>query len=172
MLLEIRKYGDPVLKKKAAPVTEFDPELFQFFEDLLETMYANRGVGLAATQVGVMKQALVLDASTEEQTIIYMLANPKITAHSKDKSEFEEGCLSFPGITEKIYRPKKVTVEAQDPQGKPVKIEADGFLAVVLQHEIDHLNGTTFIDRMSAVKKLLHNKELKEIKQKYHGKKK
>jgi peptide deformylase len=172
MIQKICKYGDPILKKKAEPVTEFGPELKKFLEDMLETMYANRGVGLAANQVGVLKQAIVIDASTEEQTVIYTLANPKVTEFSKEKGEYEEGCLSFPGIMENIHRPAHVVVKGQDWDGKELTVDGSGFLAVVLQHEIDHLNGITFIDRMSSVKKLLHNKELKEIKAGYSGKKK
>jgi len=131
--------------------------------DILGNIY------VAANQIGVLKQALVLDASTEEQTIIFTLANPHIKEVSKEKTEFEEGCLSFPGITEKIYRPKHIIVQAKDWDGSDITIDTKGLLAVVLQHEIDHLNGVTFIDRMSAVKKMLHNKELKTLKKEFNG---
>ena len=164
MIHPIRKYGDPILKKKTETVTKFDNELKQTFSDMLETMYAFNGLGLAANQIGISKSMLVLDASTEEQTILYALANPQVIQHSKEKSEFEEGCLSFPGINDKIARPTIVKVKAQDSDGNELIIEASGLLAIVLQHEIDHLNGVMFIDRMTSVRKLLHSKELKELK--------
>lgn len=165
MTYEIKKYGEPVLKKKAEPVTEFGEELKKIFDDMLETMYAFNGVGLAANQVGILKQMLVIDTSRDEDRVLLYLANPVITSVSKDKVTFEEGCLSFPGIFEKIDRPAGITVSAFDPYGKPLKIEAEGFLSIVLQHEIDHLNGVVFIDRMSPARKLMHGKELKEIKE-------
>lgn len=164
MTYEIKKYGDPVLKKKAEPVTEFGEDLKKIFDDMLETMYAFNGVGLAANQVGILKQMITIDTSREEDHVILYLANPVVTSVSKDKVTFEEGCLSFPGIFEKIDRPAKITISAFDPYGKPLKIEAEGFLAIVLQHEIDHLNGVVFIDRMSPARKFTHGKELKELK--------
>jgi peptide deformylase len=164
MVYEIKKFGEQVLRKKALPVTEFNEELKKISEDMLETMYAKNGIGLAANQVGILKQILVLDASRDENPDPHTLVNPKITAHSKEKTKYEEGCLSFPGITEVIERPSKIKIHAQDITGKKVEFEAEGLLAVVCQHEIDHLNGVLFIDRMSPVRKLMHNKELKELK--------
>ncbi len=164
MIYTIRKYGDPILRKKTEPVTEFDNDLKAVFADMLETMYASNGTGLAASQIGLSKHMLVLDASTEEQTIIFTLANAQVVEHSKEKTEFEEGCLSFPGITEKISRPSSIKVRANDQDGRELLIEASGFLAIVLQHEIDHLNGVVFIDRMTPIRKMLHSKELKELK--------
>ncbi|MEI7542325.1 MAG: peptide deformylase [bacterium] len=164
MIHTIRKYGDPILKKKTEAVTKFDNELKQTFSDMLETMYAFNGLGLAANQIGISKSMLVLDASTEEQTILYALANPQVIQHSKEKVEFEEGCLSFPGINDKISRPAIVKIKAQDSDGNELIIEASGLLAIVLQHEIDHLNGIIFIDRMTSIRKMLHAKELKELK--------
>jgi peptide deformylase len=165
MVYSIRKYGDPVLRKKSELVTVFDAGTKQLFEDMLETMYAANGSGLAANQIGIAKKMLVLDASTEDQTIIFTLANPEVLEFSKEKNEFEEGCLSFPGITETISRPSAVKVKAQDHTGTEILIEASGFLARVLQHEIDHLNGVVFIDKMTPIKRMLHSKELKEIKE-------
>ena len=164
MIYTIRKYGDPILRKKTEPVTEFDKDLKQVFADMLETMYSANGTGLAANQIGLGKHMLVLDASTEDQTIILQLANAQVIEHSREKTEFEEGCLSFPGINDKVSRPSVITVKAQDQDGNTITIEASGFLAIVLQHEIDHLNGITFIDRMTPIRKMLHAKELKEIK--------
>lgn len=164
MTYTIHKYGDPILRKKTEKVTVFDSALKQVFEDMLETMYASNGLGLAANQVGISKSMLVLDASREDKTILYMLANPEIIEHSKEKTEFEEGCLSFPGINDKISRPSRVKVKAQEPDGREIIIDAEGLLAIVLQHEIDHLNGVIFIDRMTPIRKMLHAKELKELK--------
>jgi peptide deformylase len=164
MIYTIRKYGDPVLRKKAEPIKVFGAELKQFFQDMLEIMYSAGGMGLAANQIGILKRAIVLDASTKDSTIVMGLANPEILEASRDKTEFEEGCLSFPGINEKISRPKSVKVRAFDADGREILIEASGLLAIVIQHEIDHINGVVFTDRMSPVRKMLHNKELKELK--------
>lgn len=163
-VLEIHKYGDPILKQKAAPVTEFNEELEKLMGDMLETMYAANGLGLAATQVGVLKRVVVIDTGTRESPKVLRLANPEILGLSREKKEFEEGCLSFPGITEKIYRPAAVRVTARDPHGNGLTVEAEGLAAVALQHEIDHLNGVVFINRMSAVKRMLLSKQLKELK--------
>lgn len=167
MIYEIRKYGDPVLRKKAETVKVFDKELKQLFQDMLETMYNAGGMGLAANQIGVLKRLIVLDASTKDSTIVMALANPEVVSSSKGKEEFNEGCLSFPGINEKISRSKEIKVKAFDADGNELAIEAAGLLAIVLQHEIDHINGVIFTDRMSPVRKMLHNKELKELKKKY-----
>jgi peptide deformylase len=164
MLLDIKKYGEQVLRKKAAPVTVFDAALKETADNMFETMYANNGIGLAANQVGILKQILVLDASRDEKPEVHVLVNPVITENSREKNKYEEGCLSFPGVTEVIERPAKIKIKAQDVTGKPKEFTAEGLLAVVCQHEIDHLNGVLFIDRMSPVRKLMHNKELKEIK--------
>ena len=164
MTYEIKKYGEQVLKKKAEPVTEFGEGLKKIFDDMLETMYSFNGVGLAANRVGILKQMIVIDTAKEENRVILRLANPVVTSVSKEKVTYEEGCLSFPGIFEKIDRPSKITVEAQDPEGNKIKIEAEDFLAIVLQHEIDHLNGVVFIDSMSPARRIMHGKELKELK--------
>lgn len=167
MIYAIRKYGDPILRKKAETVKVFDEELKQLFQDMLETMYTAGGMGLAANQIGIPKRLIVLDASTKDSTIVMALANPEVISSSKEKEEFEEGCLSFPGINEKISRSKGIKVKAFDADGNELEIEAAGLLAIVLQHEIDHINGVIFTDRMSPVRKMLHNKELKELKKKY-----
>ncbi|MCE5299469.1 MAG: peptide deformylase [Spirochaetia bacterium] len=167
MILEIRKYPDPVLKKKSAPVDDFGARLKQLCDDMLETMYANNGVGLAANQVGVPIQVITIDVSTEKEQHVYRLINPILVETSREKNEYEEGCLSFPGITEKIYRPAKVKVRAQDTDGRVIFVEGEGLLATALQHEMDHLNGVVFVDRMSPVRKTLHNRELKELKEDY-----
>jgi peptide deformylase len=164
MLYQIRKYGDPILKQKAEPVTVFNEELKTIFADMLETMYSASGLGLAANQVGILKRMLVIDTGTIDSPKVLRLANPEIVEFSREKQEYEEGCLSFPGIMEKIYRPAKIKVKAQDPDGKIILIEAAGLTAVAIQHETDHINGVVFINRMSAVKRMMLSKQLKELK--------
>ncbi len=166
-LLEIVKYGDPVLRKKALPVDVFDEGLKRLAADMLETMYANNGVGLAANQVGVLKRVVVIDTGSQEHPQPLKLINPQIIGVSKDKTTFEEGCLSFPGITEKIDRPSAVKAHAFDENGRELVIEAEGLAAIAIQHELDHINGVVFIDRMTPVRKMLHNKELRSLKKTY-----
>lgn len=163
-MLKIRYYGDPVLRKKAEKVTEFDSDLEQIVKDMLETMYVNSGIGLAANQVGILKQIIVIDTGTKEKPDIRILINPEIVNCSKEKTEYEEGCLSFPGLLEKIQRPAQITVKCQDIKGNICEFDADGLLSIVIQHEYDHINGILFIDKMSPVKRLVHNKKLSEIK--------
>ena len=165
MLLTIRKYGDPILKQKAEPVTEFNDELKKLVADMLETMYAASGLGLAANQVGVLKRVVVIDTGNAESPKVLRLINPEIIELSREKQEYEEGCLSFPGILQKIQRPAKVRVKAQDPDGKEIVVEADGLAAVAIQHETDHVNGVVFINRMSPVKRMMIAKQLKELKE-------
>ncbi len=160
----IHKYGDPILTKKTEDVTEFGDNIAAILDEMLEAMYEFGGVGLAANQVGISKRMLVADTQTEENRTILKLVNPYIISHSKEKQTYEEGCLSFPGITEKIDRYLSVKVSARDYSGKKLEIDAEGFLAVILQHEIDHLDGVTFVDRMSPARKLMHIKELNELK--------
>ena len=166
-VMEIVKYGDPVLRKKALPVEAFDDALRQFVSDMLETMYASNGVGLAANQVGVLKRVVVIDTGTTEHPKVLKLINPQIIGASKEKVTYEEGCLSFPGVTEKIDRPAYVKAHAFDENGREMIIEAEGLAAVAIQHELDHINGVVFIDRMTPVRKMLHNKELRDIKKQY-----
>lgn len=166
-LLDIIKYGDPVLRKKALPVVVFDEKLKNLVADMLETMYANNGVGLAANQVGVLKRVVVIDTGTNENPQVLKLINPQIIVSSKEKNSFEEGCLSFPGILEKIDRPARIKAHAFDENGREIIVDAEGLTAIAIQHEIDHINGVVFIDRMPPVKKFSHNKELRELKKKY-----
>jgi peptide deformylase len=150
-LLEIRLFGDPVLKERAAPVTEFGPELARFGADLLETMRAAPGVGLAAPQVGVLKRMFAYDVGVDEETGEHpfgVLVNPVITRQA-GQQEGEEGCLSLPGIYYDCVRAMEVTVEAQDVYGTPITVEGSGLLARVFQHEIDHLDGVLFLERLS-----------------------
>lgn len=164
MIYKIRIYGDPVLKKKAEPVTEINDEIKEILDNMLETMYASNGVGLAANQVGILKQLIVIDAGTKESPKPIKIINPIIIEKSKEKNEYEEGCLSFPGITEKIYRPAKVKIKFQDINNNEIIISFEGLEATAIQHEIDHLNGILFINRMSPIKRIMLDKKLKEIK--------
>ena len=146
-ILTIRTLGDPILRSKAAPVTSFDAELAQLALDMHETMRAAPGVGLAASQVGRLVRMFVYDSGDEGES--GSLVNPEITWFSKETVEAEEGCLSLPGTYYPVTRAVAVKVRAQDVTGAPVEKEADGFLARIFQHEIDHLDGILFIDRLA-----------------------
>ncbi len=146
--------GAPVLREEAAPVGEIDDEVHRLVEDLFDTMYAARGVGLAAPQVGVSRRVLVVDVSSEEEGgEAHALINPEVTAASRRTVKEVEGCLSIPGIEDTVARPLRVAVTGRAPSGEPVRIEAEGLLARALQHEIDHLDGILFIDHLSAFKR-------------------
>jgi len=155
--LEIVKYPDSRLREVCAPVEAVDDRLRQLLNNMAETMYDAPGVGLAGPQVGVMSRIIVVDvggASENRDTVsrLYKLINPELVSH-EGKIDSEEGCLSIPGITETISRYSSVVVEAIDERGKEVSIEAEGFLAIALQHEIDHLDGVLFIDHLSRLKR-------------------
>lgn len=143
MTLEIRTFGDPVLKSRAAPVETFDDNLTRLADDMLETMRAYEGVGLAANQVGRLKRILV--AALEDEEIV--LVNPVIEDKSEELEKDTEGCLSLPEIQVEVERPVAVTVSGQDLTGEPVRIEARNLLARIMQHEIDHLDGVLILDR-------------------------
>ena len=162
-ILEIVKYGDPILRKKTQPVTEITNDIIQLAEDMLETMYAAPGVGLAGPQVGVSLQICVIDVVPEGKRNPIVLINPKVIS-GENKVELEEGCLSFPKIYEKVKRWNKVKVEYVDLKGNLKEVEAEGFLAKAFQHEIDHLNGKVFIDYLPAWKRKLVEKEIKRRK--------
>lgn len=150
-LLEIRLFGDPVLTQKSDPVTRFDAELARFGDDLLETLRYAHGAGLAAPQVGVLKRMFAFDIPPDEETGEHpfgVLVNPVITRWEGEQ-DGEEGCLSFPGLYYACKRAMEVTVDAVDVRGQPLQVEGDGLLARCMQHEIDHLDGVLFIERMS-----------------------
>lgn len=151
-VLPIVQYPNVVLSSRAEPVTEFNEELQQLAADMTETMYAAPGVGLAANQVGVLKRIVVIDVS-EDKSGLKVLVNPSIVEHSDTLKDYEEGCLSLKGLYEHVKRPDHVRVRAQDLDGNPVEFEAEGILAVCVQHEIDHLDGVVFIDHLSRLKK-------------------
>jgi len=152
-ILEIKKFPDKILKEKAATVTEFNDELQRLIDDMIETMYAGFGVGLAANQVGVPKRVIVIDVSSrEESSPLIVLINPEII-HLEGECENEEGCLSIPGYTTIIKRAERVKVKGLDRHGRPTEIEGSELLSRALQHEIDHINGILIIDRTSPIKK-------------------
>jgi len=158
-ILEIFKYPDPVLKKVALPVQNIGEKTVQLINDMLETMYAAPGVGLAAPQVGVSQRVVVLDTDHENPgKQVYKLINPVIT-HAEGEVIWEEGCLSVVEFTAEVKRAAQVQVSAVDEGQKEIKIEAEGLLAVALQHEIDHLDGKLFIDRISRLKRELYTRK-------------
>jgi peptide deformylase len=163
-LLTILEYPDLRLRKRATPVREVDAALRQLIDDMFETMYAAPGVGLAATQVDVHKRLLVLDVSdTKDQPLVFI--NPEIEVLDPEPLGYEEGCLSVPGYYDLVSRPRKVRVKALDRDGKPFELEAEGLLAVCLQHEVDHLDGKLFVDYLSILKRQrIKHKLLKEQK--------
>jgi peptide deformylase len=157
-LLEILEYPDPGLRVKCAAVEEVTDEIRKVLNDMAETMYSAPGVGLAATQVGSIHRLIVADVGSDEETgrksRLFKIVNPVITK-TEGKTETEEGCLSVPGIREMVSRASSVVVRGLDENGKELTIEADGLLAVCLQHEIDHLDGILFIDHLSRLKQQL-----------------
>ena len=150
----VRIYGDPVLRQKAQVVDSFDDPLRELAADMFETMRAYRGVGLAANQVGVLQRLLVAEVpqGDEGEPLRLALVNPSLSEASGADSE-EEGCLSIPGIYEDVRRALRVRVRAQDLEGKPIEFVAEGYLARVLQHEVDHLEGVLFLDRLSPLRR-------------------
>jgi len=149
-ILNIIHYPDERLHTVATRVVEVNEEIRCLAADMAETMYAAPGIGLAATQVNVHKQVVVMDIS-EERNRLQVFINPEIIA-SEGKAEHEEGCLSVPGIYENVTRAEKVTVKALDAEGKPFTLKADGLLAICIQHEIDHLKGKVFVEYLSRLK--------------------
>jgi peptide deformylase len=149
-LLNILRYPDARLHKVAAPVTVFDDALKALVADMVETMYAAPGIGLAATQVDVHKQVIVVDVSERRDSLV-VLVNPVIV-ESSGVSDIEEGCLSVPGIYDVVERAERVKVRAYDRNGNPFTLEAQGLLAVCIQHEIDHLKGKVFVEHLSQLK--------------------
>lgn len=152
-ILEIKKFNEPVLRKRCKKVKKIDKELKKLIVDMAQTMEKDQGMGLAASQVGVLKRVITVQADFKGQRILGLI-NPKIKKKSKEKEINTEGCLSFPGIFLEIKRAKEVVVEALDYNGKKIHLKAKGLLARVLEHEIDHLDGILFFDRLSFFKKI------------------
>jgi peptide deformylase len=167
-LLPILTAPDPRLKKKSKPVETVDADVRRLMDEMLETMYAAPGIGLAAPQVGVLKRVIVLDIDREDvKTGPLLMANPEIVEASDEDVSYEEGCLSVPEHYSEVVRPAKVTVRYLDRDGVPQEMACEGLLATCVQHEIDHLDGILFIDHISALKRnMILRKLLKARKEK------
>jgi peptide deformylase len=150
-LLPILQYPDPRLHKIAKPVARVDDRIRKLVRDMADTMYAAPGVGLAATQVDVHERVVVIDVS-EENTDLHVLINPEITWKSDELQVYEEGCLSVPGVYDEVERAAQIHVRALDEQGQPFEFDAEGLLAVCVQHELDHLLGKVFVEYLSPLK--------------------
>jgi peptide deformylase len=151
-LLNILRYPDPRLHTVAKPVAAVDKTVRQLVDDMLETMYASEGVGLAATQVDVHRRVIVMDTSADHNVPL-VLINPEITARSEERVVGEEGCLSVPAVYDEVTRHARVTVQALDRDGQPFEMEAEGLTAVCVQHEMDHLLGKVFVEYLSLLKR-------------------
>lgn len=159
-ILEIKKFNEPVLRKKCLKVGKIDKKIKKLIVALAQTMEKKAGVGLAAPQIGVSKRIIVVKARFEGRQIL-VLINPKILKKSRQTETAEEGCLSFPGIFLKIKRAKEVVVEGLDIKGKKLRLKAKGLLSRALQHEIDHLDGILFFDRLSLIKRIIFKLKFK-----------
>ncbi|MCB5185539.1 peptide deformylase [Methylobacillus gramineus] len=159
-ILDILTYPDPRLYKVASPVDDVNGDIRRLVRDMAETMYDAPGIGLAATQVDVHKQVIVMDLS-EDKSELRVFINPRIL-NSCGTQDYEEGCLSVPGVYDTVTRAEKVTVEALDEHGKPFTLEAEGLLAVCIQHEIDHLLGKVFVEYLSSLKQSRIKNKLKK----------
>lgn len=158
--LDILHFPDPRLRQKAEPVTRIDAGIRRLVDDMLETMYAAPGIGLAAIQVNVARRVVVIDIS-EDRSDPLVLINPEILA-SEGEEETDEGCLSVPGYYETVRRADRVRVRALDREGQPFEIDATGLLAVCIQHEIDHLDGKLFVDYLSSLKRMRIRQKLEK----------
>lgn len=162
-ILKIKTYPDKFLKQPTRPLDNIDSDTQKMIDDMAETMYQAPGVGLAAIQAGFDKSVIVYDvAPRDEQRDLHALINPRILEKEGSVLSENEGCLSVPDFRSDVRRYATVLVDGLDRDGNPVRIEADGFLSVVLQHEIDHLNGILFIDRISALKRQLYARKVKK----------
>jgi peptide deformylase len=154
MIRKVVKFGDPVLEQKAEPIKEIDDEVKELVADMIETMHFEDGIGLAANQVGELKQVAVIDPSGgEDPEAVIVLINPEITEFSEEEEAFNEGCLSFPDIRFDVVRPAAIKLKALNLEGEEVEYDVDEILARVFQHEIDHLNGVLFIDYLKGMSK-------------------
>ena len=162
-VLKLYEYPHPILKQKAVPVSSFDDSLRRLLDDMLETMYACKGCGLAAPQVGILQRIVVIDIAheDEEPAPIYMV-NPEIIWRSDEREVCEEGCLSVPGQRAEVERPAAVKVRYTDYNGKLQELSAQDFLAVAVQHELDHLDGILYIDHISRLKRQMLLKKLEK----------
>lgn len=164
MVREVLVYPDPALKQKSKPVAKVDDAIRELVKDMTETMYAEEGVGLAAPQIGVHKRIIVIDASPrQEGEKLRVFINPELV-EADGRTKYTEGCLSIPGEAEEIERFQKVSVRALDLRGEPFELEAEGLLSIALQHEMDHLDGVLFVDRLSSLKRGLIRKRMLDVK--------
>ncbi|MBI4482613.1 MAG: peptide deformylase [Acidobacteria bacterium] len=162
-MLSILKFGAPELKKPSAPVEEFNGQLRHLVDEMVETMYAARGIGLAAPQVGVNLRLVIVDISRgREPEQLMVIANPEIVSTEGQQSE-EEGCLSLPDFSGSVPRPWRVRVRGLNPRGDEFYVEGEGLLARAFCHEIDHVNGTLFIDRLSGLKRDLIKRKIRKL---------
>ena len=159
--LSIKIYGEPILRKKASKVNKIEKDDISIIEKMIDAMFANEGIGLAAPQIGVSKQIIVVNGGKDKDII--KLINPVILKREGEE-EAKEGCLSIPDIYVEVKRSSNVTVEGLDEKGEPVKIEAEGLLSRTLQHEIDHLSGILIVDYASPVSKIIVKKQLKKLR--------
>ncbi|MGH1439853.1 MAG: peptide deformylase [Cellvibrionaceae bacterium] len=159
--LDILEFPDPRLRTKAKPVIHVDDSIATIVDNMFETMYAAKGIGLAATQVNIHQRILVIDVS-EDRDEPQVFINPEITILDDEPDSYDEGCLSVPGFYETVERPKRVKVDALDKAGKTFSIEPEGLLAVCIQHEIDHLDGKLFVDYISPMKRNRIRKKLEK----------
>ena len=164
MVREILIWPDPILKKKAAPVARVDDDIRALVKDMFETMYAADGVGLAAPQIGILKRVIVLDtAPRQPEAKPIAMINPEIIA-MEGETTYTEGCLSIPGEAEDVDRAAVVMVRFLDPDGNEQTLRCDELLAIAVQHEVDHLDGTVFVDHVSTLKRELIRKRMKRVK--------
>ena len=165
--LEIYKLGDDVLRENAKRISKVDNSIRNLAKDMLQSMYAAKGIGLAAPQIGIKKELLVIDVNFEDAAADpLILINPEITDYGTTLNSYEEGCLSIPGVYLNVVRPSTIKLRFRDEMGRPRKMKADGLLARCIQHEMDHLSGVLFVDRVTSKEDL--NKEL--IKEGFHQK--
>ena len=158
MELDVKTFGDPVLKSRSTPVKDFDESLERLADDMLSTMRAHDGVGLAANQVGRLKRILVAAVEEEE----YVLVNPVVESRTEESEISPEGCLSIPGVHVEVERAKGITISGKSATGEPVRIEVEGLLARILQHEIDHLDGVLILDRTDRESRKAVLREMRE----------
>lgn len=162
MLRKVRTYPDPVLAAKAAPVTEITDEIRTLAADMIETMYADKGIGLAAPQVGESIRLITVDLSgPDKREDPHVFVNP-VLSNLEGEVESEEGCLSVVGYRTTVTRAERLHLSATDLEGNPVEMDADDLMAICLQHEVDHLNGVLFIDKISKLKRTLYERKLKK----------
>ena len=161
MIYEIRKYGDPILREVAQKVEKIDDEILEILDNMTETMYSTKGVGLAAPQVGISKRIFVCD---QGDGVVRKIINPVITPLTDKLIDCEEGCLSVPGIYKKVQRPEKIRITYMNEKGEDVEEEVEGFLAIIMQHEYDHLEAVLFVDRISPIAKRMISKKLQSLK--------